>query len=246
VVLETRVSSLLVLPSSLNYLVLKIADSCSRPASNHTPLGAMNNSTTARQGPGVDPISVGLRSRCNHCHLLRRSCRNGTTTQPCDRCREKGVLCTFSAPGSFVDKHIPGRRIRENGKTIRVGKLVNKNSSCNTIVDKVYPADVQNKDEHVMGVKDPNLDPVSEQNDALIEESEVEEVESEEIESKELKEYMTQGKRFTIFRHEQIYPQEDPTVSPEEDLTARQRLGYGLMAVHEHRSDVEDDEEDEE
>jgi hypothetical protein len=57
---------------------------------------------------------------------------------------------------------------------------------------------------------------------------------------------MTQGDRFNIFRHEQIYPQEDPTMSPEEDLTARQRLGYEYMAIHEHRGDVEVDEDEEE
>jgi hypothetical protein len=126
VVFEPRVSLHLILLTPFDYLVLKIADSCPRPASSQTPRGDMNNSTAARQGPGVDPTSVGLRSRCNHCHLLRRSCRNGTTTKPCDRCREKGVLCTFSAPGSFVDKHIPGSRIRENGKTIRVGKSIDQ------------------------------------------------------------------------------------------------------------------------
>jgi hypothetical protein len=246
VVIEARVSSHFHLPTPFNYLVPKIADSCSRPASRQTPRGKMSNSTVARQGPGVDPTSVGLRSRCNHCHLLRRSCRNGTTTKPCDRCREKGVLCTFSAPGSFVDKHIPGSRIKVNGKTIRVGKFVNKDSSCSMIVDKENQADAENKDEHTTGIKDPAVNPVSEQSQTPVEESEVEEAISEEIESKELKEYMTQGKRFTIFTHEQIYPQENSAMHAGDDLTARQRLGYGLMATREHRSDVEDDEEDEE
>jgi hypothetical protein len=246
VVFETRVSSHLHLPTPFNYLILNIADSCSRPASSQIPRGKMSNSTAARQGPGVDPTSFGLRSRCNHCHLLRRSCRNGTTTKPCDRCREKGVLCTFSAPGSFVDKHIPGSRIRENGKIIRVGKFVNKNGSCSTIVNKKYQADVQNEDVRTAANKDAELDPVSEQSQTLAEESEIEEATSEEIESKELKEYMTQGKRFTIFTHEQIYPQENSAMHAGDDLTARQRLGYELMAIHEHRSDVEDDEEDEE
>jgi hypothetical protein len=156
------------------------------------------------------------------------------------------VLCTFSAPGSFVDKRIPGRRIRENGMTIRVGKTVNANSSCNPTVNKEFQADVQNEDEHTTRVKGPVVGPVSEQNETLVEECEVEEPASKDSENKAPKEYMTQGKRFTIFRHEQIYPQEDPTTSPGEDLTARQRLGYGLMAIHEHRSHVEEDEEDEE
>jgi hypothetical protein len=155
------------------------------------------------------------------------------------------VLCTFSAPGSFVDKHVPGRRIRENGKTIRVGKLVNKDTSCNTIVNKWYQADVQNRDEHTTCVKDPAVDPVPDQNETLVAESEVEETTSEEIESKELKEYMTQGKRFTIFRHEQIYPQENSAMHAGDDLTARQRLGYELMAIHEHRSDIEEEEDEE-
>jgi hypothetical protein len=142
VVFETRVSSHLHLPTPFNYLILNIADSCSRPASSQIPRGKMSNSTAAN--------------------------------------------------------------------------------------------------------KDAELDPVSEQSQTLAEESEIEEATSEEIESKELKEYMTQGKRFTIFTHEQIYPQENSAMHAGDDLTARQRLGYELMAIHEHRSDVEDDEEDEE
>jgi hypothetical protein len=113
-----------------------------------------------------------------------------------------------------------------------------------TIVNKEDQAGVQNEDEHITGVKDPAIDPVSGESQTLAEESGVEEATSEEIESKELKEYMTQGKRFTIFTHEQIYPQEDSAMHAGEDLTARQRLGYELMAIHEHRSDIEEDEED--
>jgi hypothetical protein len=30
-----------------------------------------------------------------------------------------------------------------------------------------------------------------------------------------------------------------------DDLTARQRLGYELMAIHEHRSDIEEEEDEE-
>jgi hypothetical protein len=155
------------------------------------------------------------------------------------------VLCTFSAPGSFVDKHIPGRRIRENGMTVRVGKSVNENSLPSAIVNTRYQANVQNKNEHITGVKDLTVDPVSEQSQTLVEESEVEGATTEEIANKKLKEYMTHGERFTIFTHEQIYPHEDPTPSPGEDLTARQRLGYEYMASHEYRSDVEEDGEDE-
>jgi hypothetical protein len=95
------------------------------------------------------------------------------------------VLCTFSAPGSFVDKHIPGRRIRENGMTVRVGKSVNENISPSAIVDTRYQANVQNKNEHTTGVKDLTVDPVSEQSQTLVEESEVEGATSEEIENTE-------------------------------------------------------------
>jgi hypothetical protein len=126
--------------------------------------------------------------------------------------------------------------------TVRVGKSVNENILCGTIVDKQYQAHVQNKDEHATGVKDPAVDPVSEQSQTLVEESDVEGATSEEIENKKPKEYMTQGQRFTIFTHERIYPQEEPTPSPGEDLTARQRLGYEYMASHEYRIGVEEDE----
>jgi hypothetical protein len=49
----------------------------------------------------------------------------------------------------------------------------------------------------------------------------------------EPKSYMTWSNNFCIFTHEQIYSQQEPLMSALEDLTARQKLGYKLMARHE-------------
>jgi hypothetical protein len=184
----------------------------------------------ALQDTGVDPTSVGLRSRCNHCHLLRRTCRNGTTTRPCDRCREKGVLCTFTAPGSFVDKHIPGRGVRDRVTNCVITiprKSVNKNDSLSSIINYNFQAVAYNDLSRTIAVQTPYVNPRPKQNRSLVEEPKVEHAPVEESK------LYSQSNNFCIFTHEQIYFQQDSTMSAVEDLNARQKLGYKLMAERE-------------
>jgi hypothetical protein len=187
--------------------------------------------TTAHQEIGVDPTSGGLHSRCNHCHLLRRTCRNGITTRPCDRCREKGVLCTFTAPGSFVDKHVPGRGVRNrvtNRVVIVPGKCVNWNGSFNSIIDQNFQAGAHHNISRTVAVKPLDVNSHAKQKQTLVEEPKVEEIQMEEPNP-----YMAQSSKFCIFTHEQIYSQQESMMDAAEDLTARQKLGYELMAKHE-------------
>ncbi|KAH0281682.1 hypothetical protein KCU91_g53, partial [Aureobasidium melanogenum] len=53
--------------------------------------------------PGFDPLALGLRIRCNYCHLRKRSCINGSSTTPCDNCKQKNVFCEFGPRKSIVD-----------------------------------------------------------------------------------------------------------------------------------------------
>lgn len=54
--------------------------------------------------PGFDPIALGLRRRCNYCHLRARACVNGSDTTPCDNCKQRNLNCSFGARKSIVDK----------------------------------------------------------------------------------------------------------------------------------------------
>lgn len=54
--------------------------------------------------PGFDPLSLGLRIRCNYCHLRARSCINGSNTTPCDNCKQRNLICEFGPRKSIVDK----------------------------------------------------------------------------------------------------------------------------------------------
>ncbi|KAH0399510.1 hypothetical protein KCU89_g6133, partial [Aureobasidium melanogenum] len=56
------------------------------------------------QTPAISPIPNRLRHTCDPCHLLHRTCRNGSPTTPCDRCVERKVTCFFRPCGSFVQE----------------------------------------------------------------------------------------------------------------------------------------------
>lgn len=55
--------------------------------------------------PGFDPTALGLRRRCNFCHLRVRACVNGSDTTPCDNCKRMNLICTFGVRKSIVDKN---------------------------------------------------------------------------------------------------------------------------------------------
>jgi hypothetical protein len=61
----------------------------------------------------------------------------------------------------------------------------------------------------------------------------VEEPKVEDIQMEESNPYMAQSSNFCIFTHEQICSQQESMIDAAEDLTARQKLGYELMAKHE-------------
>ncbi|KAG9671540.1 hypothetical protein KCU99_g4762, partial [Aureobasidium melanogenum] len=54
--------------------------------------------------PGFNPTALGLRLRCNYCHLRARSCVNGSNTTPCDNCKQRNLICTFGKRKSIIDK----------------------------------------------------------------------------------------------------------------------------------------------
>lgn len=64
--------------------------------------------------PGFDPTALGLRRRCNFCHLRGRACVNGSNTTPCDSCKKMNLICTFGARKSIVDKNSLSKVVDED------------------------------------------------------------------------------------------------------------------------------------
>ena len=117
--------------------------------------------TPTRRTSGVEPTTIGLRGRCDHCHLLHRHCRNGSTTTPCDRCREGGVLCKFSRHGSVVDKNVPGRRVRigiGNCGSLMVGRSLKIRVSWIATVNKESQAATKNESDAAPARQNPSVD----------------------------------------------------------------------------------------
>lgn len=189
-----------------------------------------NDHAPVRQASGVDPTTAGYRGRCDHCYLLHRPCRNGTTTTPCDRCREGGVLCKFSPHGSVVDKHVPGRRVRTgNGNcgSFLIGKFFNSSVSCVPFADS--ESNVATPDRG--GVSSARQNPGV--NDGQARERAVKVTASQGYKPEESKPNTFQEKRFIFFTQDQINSVDHASMHPGESLEARQKLAYELMDMHE-------------
>lgn len=192
--------------------------------------------TPALQALGVNPTNVGLRGRCDHCHLLHRPCRNGTTTTPCDRCREGGVLCKFSPHGSVVDKHVPGRRVRTgigNCGSLVIGKFINSCVSCISFVNANSHAATPNKSNSSPAKRKADVD------DGRISDTVVKVAASHEHTPEKPKPHNSWDKRFIFFTQNQINSVEYASMHPGESLEARQKLAYKLMDMHEWEVAVE-------
>ncbi|KAG9603744.1 hypothetical protein KCU77_g1624, partial [Aureobasidium melanogenum] len=180
---------------------------------------AKNGSVPA---PGFDPTALGLRRRCNYCHLRARSCVNGSITTPCDNCKQRNLMCTFGARKSIIDK-----------------------KSLRTITDEDYT-----QEHNLRQITDGDY--IREHNDVtvayptdILEQQQVEVGEVEVGEPEVGMPMMVMGNdgEYIRFSQEDLRVQDEHTMHPWEILAARNSLVYDLQGLQYEIPNVEMDEE---
>ncbi|KAK6001300.1 hypothetical protein QM012_002631 [Aureobasidium pullulans] len=179
----------------------------------------IKNATIA--APGFDPVALGLRRRCNYCHLRARACVNGSNTTPCDTCKEKNLNCTFGALKSIIDKNdFIKTKATDHGQ------------------ERAHVTTAQNAD--TMEQRYPRVEGVKQ----VVQVKEVQEVKKvEEFEDVEPRFDSAQERGYLLFPQKQAFFQQDYTMHPWETLTARHVLGYSVLRVKEETTNMEADEE---
>ncbi|KAG9663695.1 hypothetical protein KCU64_g1161, partial [Aureobasidium melanogenum] len=177
--------------------------------------------------PGFDPLALGLRRRCNYCHLRARACVNGSNTTPCDNCKQRTLICTFGPRKSIIDKE-----------------------SFRTITDGDYTQEHYNQEHYLRQITDENYS--QEHNDVtvahatdILEQQQVEVGEVEVGEPEVGMPMMVMGNdgEYIRFSQEGLRVEEEHTMHPWEILAARNSLAYDLQDLQHGNTNVEMDED---
>ncbi|KAG9697952.1 hypothetical protein KCU95_g3137, partial [Aureobasidium melanogenum] len=219
---------------------------------------AKNGSVSA---PGFDPTALGLRRRCNYCHLRAHSCVNGSNTTPCDNCKQRNLICTFGARKSIIDKE-SFRTITDEDYTqahnlgqIADGNYYTQEQYLRQITAENYNQEHYNQEHYNQELNLRQItdrDCIQEHNDVtvanptdILEQQQMEVGEVEVGEPQVGMPMMVLGNdgEYIRFSQEDLRVPEEHTMHPWEILAARNSLVYDLQGLQYEIPNVEMDEE---
>ncbi|KAG9565630.1 hypothetical protein KCU71_g5201, partial [Aureobasidium melanogenum] len=178
--------------------------------------------------PGFDPLALGLRRRCNYCHLRARACVNGSNTTPCDNCKQRNLICTFGPRKSIIDK--------ESFRTITDGDYTQEHYNQEHYNQEHYNQEYYNQEHNDVTVA--HATDILEQQQV-----EVGEVEVGEPEVGMPMMVMGNDGEYIRFSQEGLRVEEEHTMHPWEILAARNSLAYDLQDLQYGSTNVEMDED---